>query len=383
MLFGEPAEFTALRAEDGPTRVRTAAGDTGWLVARHRDLRALTADPRIGRSHRTPDAAPRLWHAALFTPQSDPDTELDDHRRWRAALNPRFSPRNLAAARARTERLCGELVDAMVADGPPADLCARLAEPLARHTIFGLLGIPAEDQEQVRAWSDGMRDPQDRANAEAHYRRITGYLADQLARRARDPRDDALSDLARALDRAGPLTPRQTGEAAGHLFFGGYETMSARIAHGMLFLLAHPEQADALRADPGLAPAAVEEVMRLAVPGGSWIPRYALADIDYEGRRIRAGDLVVFAIQSANRDEEVFADSGRFDIRRAPNPHVGFGHGKFYCLGAGLARIQLETVFATVFRRLPGLRLAVSVDALEQQYATKVTGGLAELPVAW
>ncbi|GAA0659612.1 hypothetical protein GCM10010193_08150 [Kitasatospora atroaurantiaca] len=144
----------------------------------------------------------------------------------------------------------------------------------------------------------------------------------------------------------------------------------------------HPGQCQALSRDQALAPGAVEEILRFAVPGGSWIPRYALEGVDFEGVHIRAGDLVVFSFQSANRDESVFADPDRFDITRTPNPQIGFGHGKFHCIGASLARLELLTVIENLPARLPRLHLHEPHTTLPTD-DSKITGGLRTLLVAW
>lgn len=380
--FDEPGELTRLRECPGLPMVPTATGDAGWLVTRHSDLLELCGDRRIGRSHPAPESAPRLWDAALFRPQSNFRTELHDHQRWRHVLARRFGARHLAGQRRRARAVFDEVLDTMIVAGPPADLCEFLAEPFAAAMIFDFLGVPRGDRGLVRAWSDGMRDPHDRERATADCTALTLYLRDLLHRKRARPADDALSDLVTVHAPGGPLTEEQQVEAAGHLFFGGYETMVGRVAYGVLYLLAHPDQYAALARDPSLSPGAVEEIVRLAVPGGSWIPRYALADIDRTGGRIRAGDLVVFAVQSANRDPRRFRDAGVFDITRTPNPHVGFGHGKFYCLGAALARLELLTVVENLPRRLPRLRPHTPWTALRAD-DTKITGGLRALPVSW
>jgi cytochrome P450 len=171
-------------------------------------------------------------------------------------------------------------------------------------------------------------------------------------------------------------------EAVTNLFLADYETVAARIAYGTLFLIAHPEQRFAFQEDKSLATATVEETIRIAVPGGSWLPRYALANIEYGNVTIRTGDLVVFSVQSANRDESEFSRPHEFDIHRTPNRHVGFGYGKFHCLGAGLARMILKTFYTALFRRLPDLSLNISPDDLEIN-KDSVTGGLQALPVTW
>lgn len=380
--LAEPEEFAALRARPGPLTLRTAAGDRGWLVAGYDDVRKLAADARIGRAHPRPRQARRLWDAAMFVPQSNFGTELGDHRCWRRVLTPRFTGPGPGARREPAVALLDGLLDTMLAAGPPADLRRMVAEPFATRLVLDFIGIPGEEHARMRAWSDAIRAPGDRAAAEAARAALLGRLGELIDRRRADPADDALTDLAGALAGHGPLTREQAVEAAGHLFFGGHETVAARIAYGLLFLLAHPGQYRALHDDPSLAAGAVEEILRLAVPGGSWIPRYAREDIPFRGTLIGAGDLVVFALQAANRDPGRFTGPGRFDITRAPNPHLAFGHGKFYCLGADLARFALRTVCERLPQRLPGLGLHKPWAVLPAD-EERVTGGLRSLPVSW
>ncbi|MEV4927066.1 cytochrome P450 [Streptomyces roseoverticillatus] len=378
----EPEEFTTLRACPGPLLLRTAAGGEGWLVTRYDDVRKLAADPRIGRAHPCPQQAPRLWDAAMFAPQTNFDTEFGDHRCWRRVLTPRFTRPGLRVQWESAVPLLDGLIDTVLAAGPPVDLRQMIAEPFATRLILDFIGIPGEEYARMRAWSDAIRVPDDRAVAEAARSAILGRLGELIDHRHADPADDVLTDLARALTPHGPLTREQAVEAAGHLFFGGHETVAARIAYGLLFLLAHPDQYQALHDDPSLAAGAAEEILRLAVPGGSWIPRYAREDIPFRGSLIRAGDLVVFALQAANRDPDRFTGPDLFDITRAPNPHVAFGHGKFYCLGADLARIALRTVCEQLPQRLPGLGLHAPWAVLSTD-KERVTGGLGTLLVSW
>jgi pentalenolactone synthase len=166
------------------------------------------------------------------------------------------------------------------------------------------------------------------------------------------------------------------------LLFAGHETTVARIDVGALLLMTEPGQLDRLRGEPGLVPQAVEEILRVAAPSGIGLPRYAHADIDIAGTRILAGDAVLLASTITNRDPDAFAEPQRFDVARKPNPHLTFGYGPRYCIGAGLARVELQEVFTALPARLPTLRPAVPVEQLRMR-SDLLTGGLSALPVAW
>ncbi len=397
--LAEPPELAGLRERGGLARLPTAAGDRAWLVTGHADVRALCGDPRIGKSHPDPARAPRLWEAALLGPETNHATAVADHRRWRTSLTEAFGARRVERLRPRLQASFDALLGTLLDTGPPAELCADLARPFALGVICDLIGIPAERRDAFAAWSDRVRrvpDPLGAADA-AERRELDRSIGELLDRRRRAPADDLLTELAASAD--GPDTPHadtphartpHTGvlradelpHALSGVLLAGYETVATRLPYGLLYLLADPAARTALAADPGLAPAAVEEVMRLAVPGGSWMPRYARTDLEYDGNRIAAGDLVVFSFQSANRDERVFPDAGALDLGRTPNPHLAFGHGKYFCLGAGLARLELRIAYESLFRRLPGLRLARAPEDIPVDGAS-VTGGLRALPVTW
>jgi pentalenolactone synthase len=204
-------------------------------------------------------------------------------------------------------------------------------------------------------------------------------MTELIGRKRRAPGEDLLSDLLAAED--GGLGEQQVAFIAAALLFAGHETTVARIDLGALLLMADPGQRHRLRRDPGAVPRAVEEILRVAAPGGVGVPRYARTDIAIGGVTIRAGDAVLLTGTSANRDPEAFPDPDRFDVDRDPNPHLSFGHGPHYCIGAGLARVELQEVFAALPARFPAMRPAVPVASL--RIRDTLTGGLSSLPVTW
>jgi pentalenolactone synthase len=382
-LLGEPEAFATLRKNAGLTRHATQAGAAGWLVTRHADLKALCADNRIGRSHRNPEEAALLWPSALFSPLPNFTAEFADHRRWRQAVTGSFSQQRISSIRANLQKSFDVIFQAMVTSGSPADIVTALAKPFAARSIFDIMGVADRDRLMLISLSDSIRNQDDPVAGKVASDTMFGYFQRELPKRAEMPlTEEVLSVLAHAHDRHGPLSLSQQVEGAGLLFLGGFETVAARIAHGLMFLLAHPAQWQRLCDDPSLVTPAVEEILRMAVPGGSWVPRYVHEDTEHAGAQLREGDLIVFAVQAANRDEMVFPNSGVFDITRTPNPHLAFGYGKFFCLGAGLARAQMQIVIETIVTALPGLKLAIALSALEVEYA-KAAAGLTRLPVAW
>jgi cytochrome P450 len=372
--------YRALQAQAPVVPVRTPAGDVAWLVTRHAEAKALFADPRLGRSHPDPARAARISGSALLGgPMGDPATETAGHARMRRLLAPAFSARRMAGLRAHVAELASGLLDDLLAQGPPADLHEALSFPLPVLVICELLGVPFADRDRFRKWSQGCADLTDRAASAAALGELVGYTRELAARKRREPGDDLISDLTAAEEGLGD---DEVAVLSAVLLFAGHETTVVRIDLGALLLMTHPDQAEALRREPALVPTAVEEILRVAAPSGVGLPRYAQADVDVAGVRIRAGDAVLLSSTVANRDPGAFPDPGLFDVARSPNPHLSFGHGPRYCIGAGLARIELQEVFTALPARLPGLRPAVPVAELRLR-DDLLTGGLAVLPVTW
>jgi cytochrome P450 len=373
--------FDQLRQQAPVVPVRTPAGDVAWLVTRWAEARALFADPRLGRSHPDPAHAPRISAAAVFGgPMGDAATEAADAAMLRTLLTPAFSPRRMALLRGHVTDLVRDLLDDLAAQGPPADLHEALSFPLPVLVICELLGVPFADRERFRGWSRALGDLTDREGSQRALGALAGYLAELVADKRRHPAEDVLSDLAAA--GGGMLTDEQAGLIGTFVLFAGHETTVARIDIGALLLGAHPDQAEALRRDPDLVPRAVEEILRIAAPAGAGIPRYASADVEVGGVTIRRGDAVLLSPGAADRDPAAFPDPGCFRIDRQPRQHLAFGHGPHFCIGAGLARLELQEVFTALPARFPQLRPTVPVAALRVR-DDLLTGGLEELPVTW
>ncbi|HYW27208.1 MAG TPA: cytochrome P450 [Terriglobales bacterium] len=363
------------------SRVRTLTGDEAWMVTRHAELKRLFGERHLGRSHRDPEHAARISDSILFGgPANNFETEEADDARMRALLTPFFSARRMEALRPRVEALADQLIDALANSPRPADLHAALSVPLPVLVICELLGVPYEDRDQFRAWTQGMADMQDRQKAGEAMGRLFGYMQELVRRKRAAPADDVISGLCAV--EGGALADDHVAFLAAVLLFAGHETTVVRIDVGTLLLLRNPDQRDALLNDASLLSTAVEEILRLSDTGGSGVPRYAREDVEVAGVRIRAGDAVIFNLGAANHDERVFADPGRFDVTRHPNPHLTFGYGPRFCIGAPLARVELQTVVARLVGRLPTLRLAVPMERLAVR-ADLLTGGLTQLPVTW
>ncbi|MBM7443004.1 pentalenolactone synthase [Streptomyces sp. HB132] len=376
----------ALQREGPITRVRTA-GEDAWLVTRYDEVRALLADRRLGLSNPYPErsvkSAARGFMMALMA-GDDYDTEATGHPLMRELLVPRFSTRRMRLMKTRIERHVDELLDQLASSTAPVDLHHALSFPLPTMVVCDLLGVPLADRERFGQWARGTFDQSDNQHSANTFQQVVDYMTELVARKRIEPGDDILSEL--IAEKGGTLSDADIAQLGNAVLLFGYETTIVRIDMGVLLLLRNPVQRALLAESPELAPAAVEEILRLSVGGkgsNALIPRYAHSDVTVGDTVIRTGDAVMLAIGAANIDGRAFPDSDLFDLARVrPKPHLAFGHGTRHCIGRVLARIELTAVFERLFRRLPDLRLAVPEESLRWQ-EHRITGGFDELPVTF
>ncbi|MEV8632106.1 cytochrome P450 [Streptosporangium sp. NPDC051023] len=374
-----PQMYRTLQNSEPVTRVRTPTGDVAWLVSGYEEARQAFADRRLGRSSPDPERAARISNSALFGgPMGNVETEKAQHERMRRLLTPAFSARRMSALGPHVQELVDGLLDRLAGQPRPADLREGLSLPLPVLVICELLGVPYGDREHFRRLADAMTDLEDRERAGAAIAELGKYTKEIILSKRAHPADDVFSDLA-TMD----APDAEIAALAAGLLFAGHETTVNRIDYGVLLLLANPEQRDALIADPSLADTAVEEILRMAAPGNHGMPRYAHEDVTVGGVTIKRGEAVVISTTAANRDERAFADPDRFDIaRELDDPHLSFGYAARYCIGASLARIELRSVFGTLFQRFPTLALAVPVEELIER-ENSLTGGFECIPITW
>lgn len=372
-------------------RVTSHAGDPAWLVTGYDTIRRLLVDPRLGTTHPDPERASHYSESVIFgKPRPSSATEREDHAYMRRLLSRSFSARRLAALRPRVQNLVDDLLDELGRRTPPADFHDAISFPLPALVICELLGVPYADREDFRRWSDDAGDMTDQARSFAGLAALWQYIGQLVQKKLEQPAEDVLSDLI-AAHRENPaaITLDQVAELGAGLLFAGHETTVAAIDKGVLLLLTNPAQREALQRDPALVPAAVEEILRVPVPvpnpetgRATGLPRWTNADVVIDGVTIPAGDLVLLELQDANHDEGVFGTPQEFDVTRRDNPHLTFGHGAHFCVGAPLARMELQVLFGGLFARFPTLRLAVPVEQLRSR-SHLLTGGLDALPVTW
>lgn len=331
-----------------------------WLVARHAEVDAALRDRRLGRVFvpKEPQAEFAPWN--LVNEHSMLEMEPPDHTRLRGLVAREFTPRRVEGLRARIGALVEGLLDGLAAEGG-GDLVVDLAEPLPVAVIAELLGFPDEQRDLLRPWSNAiveLYEPRpapgaaDRAIAAAAA--FDAALRELIAHRRGRPGADLFSALVQLTDAGDRLTEDELVATAVLLLNAGHEASVNVLANAVVALLAHPGELARLRTNPALAPIAVEEVIRYDSPL-SLFTRTALTDVEIAGRTVRQGEVVGLLLGAANRDPRAFAEPDRLDVGRHPNHHVGFGAGIHYCLGAPLARIELQEALTRLFARFPGL----------------------------
>ncbi|MFJ9615934.1 cytochrome P450 [Streptomyces noursei] len=360
-------------------KVRTPAGDEGWLVTRHAELKQLLHDDRLARAHTDPANAPRYVHNPFLDLLVVDDFDLARtlHAEMRSLFTPQFSARRVMDLTPRVEALAEGVLAHFVAQGPPADLHNDFSLPFSLSVLCALIGVPAEEQGKLIAALTKLGELDDSARVREGQDELFGLLSGLARRKRITPEDDVISRLCLKVpsdERIGPI--------ASGLLFAGLDSVASHIDLGTVLFIQHPDQLAAALADEKLMRGAVEEILRSAKAGGSVLPRYATADVPIGDVTIRAGDLVLLDFTLVNFDRTVFDEPELFDIRRAPNPHLTFGHGMWHCIGAPLARVNLRTAYTLLFTRLPGLRLVRPVEEL-RVLSGQLSAGLTELPVTW
>ena len=303
-----------------------------------------------------------------------------EHTAVRGLAARAFTPRQVEGLRPRVAAIVDELLDRLE-DRRQFDVIEDFAYPFPITVIAEMFGVPEADRPQLQEWSREMARSQDHSYSRSRERgamtALGSYFADLAQERRRRPGDDLVSRMLLAEDEGDTLTPVEVISLCAVLIFAGHETTTNLIGNGLLALLRHPDQLDRLRDDPGLVRPAVEELLRFDSPA-QMISRALVDDVEVAGHTLKAGQSVLAVLGSANRDPARFADPDGLDLARDPNPHIAFGQGIHFCLGATLSRREAQSAFPALLRRFPEMRLAGEPVWRD----TFVLRGLEHLPVA-
>lgn len=374
-------------ASQAPRRVQIWNGRTGWLITKHEHLRALLADPRVSHDtsnddypHESPGFMQRAHQGQSFVNMDDPE-----HGRIRRMANPAFTAKRILGLRETIQAQIDELIDSMLRGPKPVDLVELFSLPVPSLMICLLLGVPTDQQGFFQRTADTIiRQDSPPEVVKQVQGELLDYLEDLVQKKAKDPGEDLLSDLAVKNVVTGQLTPREAAVTARLLLVAGHETTANMISLSTAVMSQHPEQLAELRDsdDPKLMASAVEELLRYLSITHIGLRRFALEDIEFDGVTIRAGEGLMCSVDGGNRSPEVYENPETLDIHRNPRGHLAFGWGPHQCIGQSLARLELQLALGTLFKRIPTLKLTQNVDELDFKY-DGIIFGLHSLPVTW
>ncbi|MGD0245658.1 MAG: cytochrome P450 [Streptosporangiaceae bacterium] len=379
-------EIREMMAKCPVSKVRLPDDSTAWLVTGFGEAREVMVDQRYSRAL---VFAPGRQVYGVEATLADAIIAKDppEHTRLRKLVARAFTEKRIQALRPRVARIVDDLIDTMLAGPRPGDLSRGFSLMVPASVICVLLGVPIADVSRFHEWSNAIFADWSRPRDEISqaYATMSRYMWQLIARKRKEPEDDLISVLVDARDAAGMLTDDELVQFCIGLLAAGHETTANSINMSFVALCQHPDELARLRADPGLILTAVEELLRYVIISGSgFVPlaRITREEVHLGGVTIPAGETVLPSFNTANRDPAAFDDPDRLDVGRAPRTHLGFGAGTHHCLGAQLARMELQEAFRGLLTRLPGLRMTVPMSELEFRPGQAIAS-MRELPVTW
>jgi len=374
---GDPFPAYAWMRRNAPAYFDERSGV--WGITRHADIKEISKDPdtfsNAGGIRPDNDALPMMI-----------DFDAPEHVRRRRLVSEGFTPKRIREAEAGIREICDSIID-KVCEAGSADFVRDIAAPLPMIVIGDMLGVAAEDRDDLLRWSDdmlkslGSPDPDAMGLAAMAAIEYATYITDVIEQRRRDRQS---SDLVGTLVHAEIDGDRLDQESLIYesllILIGGDETTRPVLSGGMYQLLTHPDQLEALRADRSLMTTAVEEMLRWVSPIKN-MARTVTRDVELHGETLRKGQKLLLLYPAANRDEQVFESPESFDITRSPNDHVAFGFGSHFCLGNRLARLELAVMFDRLLDRLPDLALAGEGEPARRE--ANFVSGYESMPVTF
>ncbi|WP_103353031.1 cytochrome P450 [Amycolatopsis sp. CA-128772] len=385
--FAPPPAYQELR-EAGPVqRVSLPDGSEAWAITRLEEVRQMLTDPRFSSDRFNPGfpvlakgARPQRRRFTASLINMDPP----EHGAARREVVGEFTVKRMKALQPRIQQIVDEHIDAILAGPKPADLVSALSLPVPSLVICEQLGVPYADHEFFQSRSSTLLNRE--VTQEVRMQAVEGmqdYLDKLVSAKEADPTDDLLGrQVLKQREEHGDVDHDSLVSLAFLLLLAGHETTANMISLGTVALLENPDQLEIIKKDPGKTLDAVEELLRYFTIAEFATSRVATADVEIGGQLIREGEGVLGLSYSGNRDETAFEDADKLDLERGARHHVAFGFGPHQCLGQNLARMELQIVFDTLFRRIPDLKLAAPVDQLPFKHDSQIFG-LYCLPVTW
>ncbi|MFF9351707.1 cytochrome P450 [Streptomyces sp. NPDC014734] len=384
--FRPPAQYAELRAERPVSQVTLPSGNSAWVIADYELVREFLADPRASANRADPSYPSVLPRQPVSSQQAkglltwmDPP----EHTAHRRMVVNEFTAKRVAAMGQHIRAVAEDCMDQMLLNGRSADLVQSLSLPVPSRVICELLGVPYSDRELFDKRTVVILNHQSSVEDRmAAWQELRTYLSDLVSAKVRVPEDDLLSRLVKKYQDAGTFDHELLTGLAVALLVAGHETTANMISLGTVFLLENPDRLTELKEHPENAAQVVEELLRYFSIADYSTSRVTTADIEIGGVVIPGGSGVIALNSAANNDEKVFTDPDAFDAHRDARRHMAFGYGIHQCLGQSLARLELEIVLTTLFRRIPDLRLAIPAEQLSYKHNAAFYG-IYEVPVAW
>jgi cytochrome P450 len=384
--FDPPAAYGEFQKQPGASQVKMWDGSKAWVFSRYDDVKAVLADNRFSGdpfSKGFPSLSPAR-NAVLDLEPAFIRMDPPEHGRFRRMLTKEFMVKKVADMRPHIDKLCDDLIDNLLAKGPPAELNNDMFLPLTSNVVSDMLGVPYEDHDffQEQSMRKVLLDCDPAIPVEAS-RLILEYLDKLITEKKKNPnKDDMLGRLIIEQLQPGHLSHRELVVMADLLLMAGHETTANQMALGVYSFLTNPEQLRIIKEDPTKIRGAVDEMLRFHTIVHYNAFRSATEDIEINGTQIKKGESVIALIAAANRDPAAFECPNDFDVSRKSDHHVAFSFGIHQCLGQPLARAELHTVMSKLFTRIPTLKFAVPVEEIKTKGDHFVLG-LQALPVSW